>query len=440
MAEKMDKKLASVLVPEKMSWATATRSIRKCKTRIEKIGRSRVDTEPTVWGLDVQVWNLLWTSEETMKKGIPILKGAGFGSVEDLPRTVVGFSSKAYQDLPPQLRLSATSTGEQRVRVRVPNAQGLHRITQFLMQEYLNLVDWKGLELPSTERRCKANVKKFERSPTVLAEWIELKKTLAKFQAERGNETSDDKGSDDMTSKAERKQKSDASPVEFCRRSLAGGIVWDSLADLLKIMKLRGVGADDVKEVREIVRHLFTNIVKPARSKQDSRQAKTHVDNLLSQLVDDMHSTWNADSFLDRAQELVKKAIDEHAKYTTTELGRSRPAKKGAATRRRLSEEVVVNMHTMGTSFVGKVRDVRQIAEAQIGEGVADIVEFEAQVNGHEVTEKANRIQAWQSLLDWQLADRFDKDKPVLLLPGSWWSGQHQPEFESAGWWQKPTR
>jgi hypothetical protein len=186
-AEKMDKKLASVLVPEKMSWATATRSIRKCKTRIEKIGGSRVDTEPTAWGLDVQVWNLLWTGEEAMKKGIPILKRAGFESVEDLPRTAVGFSSKAYQDLPPQLRLSATSNGEQRVRVRVPNAQGLHRTTQFLMQEYLNLVDWKGLELPSTEKRCKASVKKFERSPTVLAEWIELKETLAKFQAERGN-------------------------------------------------------------------------------------------------------------------------------------------------------------------------------------------------------------------------------------------------------------
>jgi len=31
-AEKMDKQLASVLVPEKMSSATATRSIRTCKT------------------------------------------------------------------------------------------------------------------------------------------------------------------------------------------------------------------------------------------------------------------------------------------------------------------------------------------------------------------------------------------------------------------------
>jgi len=157
-----------------MSWATATRSIRKCKTRIEKIGGSRVDTELTAWGLDVQVWNLLWTGEEATKKGIPILKRAGFESVEDRPRTAVGFSSKAYQGLPPQLRLSATTNGEQRVRVRVPNAQGLHRTTQFLTQEYLNLVNWKGLELPSTQRRCKASVKKFERFPTVLAEWIEL--------------------------------------------------------------------------------------------------------------------------------------------------------------------------------------------------------------------------------------------------------------------------
>jgi len=33
-------------------------------------------------------------------------------------------------------------------------------------------------------------------------------------------------------------------------------------------------------------------------------------------------------------------------------------------------------MHTMGTSFVGKVRDVWQIVEAQIGEEVANIVEF----------------------------------------------------------------
>jgi len=77
-------------------------------------------------------------------------------------------------------------------------------------------------------------------------------------------------------------------------------------------------------------------------------------------------------------------------------------------------------MHTMATSFVRQVRDVRQIAEAQIGEGVAEMVNFKAQVNRHEATEKANRIEAWQGLSDWQLADRFKRDRPVLLLLGSW--------------------
>jgi len=102
------------------------------------------------------------------------------------------------------------------------------------------------------------------------------------------------------------------------------------------------------------VQHLFTNIVKPAPSKRDSRQAKTHVNNLRFQLVDDMHSMWNVDSFLDRAQAFVKKANDEHAKYTTAELDRSRPVKKGTTTRRRLGKQVAVDMHTMGTSFVGR--------------------------------------------------------------------------------------
>jgi len=49
-------------------------------------------------------------------------------------------------------------------------------------------------------------------------------------------------------------------------------------------------------------------------------------------------------------------------------------------------------MNTMGTSFVEKITDVRQIAEVQIGEGMANMVEFKAQLSWHETTEKANRI------------------------------------------------
>jgi len=79
---------------------------------------------------------------------------------------------------------------------------------------------------------------------------------------------------------------------------------------------------------------------------------------------------------VDQAQELVKAAIDKHANYNTAGLDRSRPVRKGAARSRRFGEQVAVNMHTMGTNFVGKPRDVQQIAESQIGEGGGDVVEF----------------------------------------------------------------
>jgi len=49
------------------------------------------------------------------------------------------------------------------------------------------------------------------------------------------------------------------------------------------------------------------------------------------------------------------------------------------------------------------------------------MVEFKAQVNGHEATEKANHIQVWQGLLDLQLANRFDRDRPVLLSSTLTW-------------------
>jgi len=41
----LDSRLASVHTTGKLSWAAATRSIRECKMRIERIGGSRLDTD-----------------------------------------------------------------------------------------------------------------------------------------------------------------------------------------------------------------------------------------------------------------------------------------------------------------------------------------------------------------------------------------------------------
>jgi len=73
-------------------------------------------------------------------------------------------------------------------------------------------------------------------------------------------------------------------------------------------------------------------------------------------ILDKMHLIGNVRSFLDQAQELVKAANDEYAAHKIVEFHRSRLFRKGAASGRRIGEHMSINMHTMGTSFVEKVK------------------------------------------------------------------------------------
>ena len=129
--------------------------------------------------------------------------------------------------IPPAMRMSATSNGEQRVQVLIPVVQGLSQKQRQLMQQYLELVDWQGLKLPSAERRQRDSLKSLERSVEVWNDWIRLKKELATLgeelppvellPAERKKQSQDP-------------TKKDSSKEEFGQRALAGGNMWDSLS------------------------------------------------------------------------------------------------------------------------------------------------------------------------------------------------------------------
>jgi len=103
----------------KLSWAAATRSIRECKVRIERIRGSRLNTDSEVWGLDQTTWELMWAGEAAMRKSIPALGQAGYESISDLPRIYQSYREKALAVIPPAMRMSATSNGEQRVQVLI---------------------------------------------------------------------------------------------------------------------------------------------------------------------------------------------------------------------------------------------------------------------------------------------------------------------------------
>ena len=124
-AEQLDSSLASVHTTGKLSWAAATRSIRECKMRIERIGGSRLDTDSEVWGLDQTTWELMWAGEVAMRKSIPALRQAGYESISDLPRIQQSYREKALVVIPPAMRICATSNGEQRVQALIPVVQGL---------------------------------------------------------------------------------------------------------------------------------------------------------------------------------------------------------------------------------------------------------------------------------------------------------------------------
>jgi len=59
-----------------------------------------------------------------------------------------------------------------------PVVQGLSLKQRQLMQQYFELVDWQGLNLPSAERRQRDSLKNIERSVEVRKDWISLKKEL----------------------------------------------------------------------------------------------------------------------------------------------------------------------------------------------------------------------------------------------------------------------
>ena len=121
--------------------------------RIERIGGPRLDTDSEVWGLDQTTWELMWAGEAAMRKSIPALRQDGYESISDLPRIQKSYGEKALVVIPPAMRMSVTSNGEQRIQVLIPVVQGLSQKQRLIIQQYFELVDLQELKLPSAKRR-----------------------------------------------------------------------------------------------------------------------------------------------------------------------------------------------------------------------------------------------------------------------------------------------
>jgi len=70
---------------KKLSWATATRSLRKLKARIIKVGGKREQPQEQAWRLeDAAQWELLFRGEEVFWKVAGAIRKAGYDSIFSL--------------------------------------------------------------------------------------------------------------------------------------------------------------------------------------------------------------------------------------------------------------------------------------------------------------------------------------------------------------------
>ena len=105
-----------------------------------------------------------------------------------------------------------------------------------------------------------------------------------------------------------------------------------------------------------------------------------------------------------------------------------------------LGVRLAVNTHNMGGRLVASVKNARWLMSPQEAEdGLTSIVELQVQIKGHNQREYEDKWQEWQNWTNKKLATNRTKDdqQPVLFLPARWWPDT-LPEFEIAGWWQRP--
>jgi hypothetical protein len=145
---------------KKLSWATATRSLRKLRARITQVGGKREQPREQIWRLeDAAQWELLFRGEEVFWKVAGAIRKAGYDSIFSLTQD----SMTNGRPAPLLTREGGPgSRGSQHLRLLIPKGiAGVSENERATLQAWLELVDWTGLGvLPNSQvpRNLKSNI------------------------------------------------------------------------------------------------------------------------------------------------------------------------------------------------------------------------------------------------------------------------------------------
>jgi len=144
---------------KRLSWATATRSLRRLKARITKVGGKRDQLMEQEWQLeDAAQWELLFLGEEVFWKTAGAIRAAGYDSIYSLTQD----ANEKHSPTPLLTREGQGSRGTRHLRLLIPKGiAGASERERTTLQAWLELVDWTGLGvLPKSQvpRRMKLNM------------------------------------------------------------------------------------------------------------------------------------------------------------------------------------------------------------------------------------------------------------------------------------------
>jgi hypothetical protein len=158
---------------KRLSWATATRSLRRLKARITKVGGKRDHTKEQEWQLeDAAQWELLFQGEEVFWKTAGAIRAAGYDSIYSL----IQDANEKHSPTPLLTREGPGRRGTRHLRLLIPNRiTGISERDRATLQAWLELVDWTGLGvLPKSQvpRRLKLNMDPMSQ----MFQWLRKKK------------------------------------------------------------------------------------------------------------------------------------------------------------------------------------------------------------------------------------------------------------------------
>ena len=153
-------------LPEQVSRAEATRKIRRLRSKLHDMQWSKEEWSAEVWNdkgqdehaqMTQRQWELLWQGEETFRR---CSKELGETGVEaHLAPQEPFYNLQKAPCLPPMLRDRQKNTVGKPFRILLPsNLSGVKEEERRLLQEWLDLVDWRESRVRQQTTRQRSGI------------------------------------------------------------------------------------------------------------------------------------------------------------------------------------------------------------------------------------------------------------------------------------------